>query len=95
MNQLIELQAQDIALEAFRIAFPLRCTSVTPDGLKMIYRLRRGAKIDQYAMIARLLIIDNLLPLEVKIDVFAIGGMILENNLIIEFVPSKSQLPCY
>ena len=84
---LSDFPAQDVAMDVFRMFFPLpaTCAHVSEDGFRMTYTLRHGVNTESYLQIARLTIATKELDLEAKVDEFKIGDMVIENILIITY----------
>jgi len=84
-----DLPPQDQAMDAFRRLFPViqRTIIVSADGRVMKYRLRGTGMMKNYLEMARLIIITHQLPLQVHQDLFEIGGIQFENNLVITYKP--------
>lgn len=85
--ELAELPAQDVAMDTFRMHYPLPIISarVSDDGLTMSYRLRWTMNSQHFLQVARLIIIGHDLPLEATLDEFIIGNRVFESNLIITY----------
>ena len=82
-----DFPAQDVAMDVFRMFFPLPATSarVSGDGLTMTYKLRAQSNAEEYLKIARLTIATKKLDLEAKVDEFKIGKMVIEKTLIVTY----------
>lgn len=87
--QLDELPPQDLALDSFRMLYPLPATSahVNADGKRMFYKLTGSRLMENYMSMARLLIATHRLPLIVDRDRFAYGDVVFHDHMVIIYVP--------
>jgi hypothetical protein len=86
--ELADLPAYAIALDMFKMNYPLPATSarMADDSRSMSYRLRFEMNTEHYLKIAGF-VIDRLdLPLKAELDQFVVGKVVFETNLVITYI---------
>lgn len=95
MNNLPEIQ--DEVLDNFRKLFPMPCPKVlvSPNGMVMKFRVGSDRMTAEWLLMASRIIRENQLPLQADTEEWSAGGIVFDRWLVIEFVGTKTPLPCY
>lgn len=85
--ELADLPAQGLAMDTFRLHFPLPASSarVSAEGKRMTYRLHNSSCANCYLKSARIIITNHKLSLQAKYDPFKIGDVVFEHILVITY----------
>ena len=74
---------------------PCQKVLVSPNGMVMKFRVHSDRLAAKWLLMALRIIRENNLPLQAKIDEWTAGPVVFDRWLMIEFVGSKTTLPCY